>query len=101
MTDLEMAPIFPVTALAKNPKQVRDAARKSVVRVTENGCGAFVFMSEDALRDLVRREREDAAYEVYVQEAVGRGVADIAAGRFVDSRVKLFAEAKRRRDARA
>lgn len=101
MTDLTMTPIFPVTALTKNPKEVREAARKQVVRITENGRGAFVFMSEEALQDLVSREREDAAYEAYVREAVGRGVADIEAGRFASSRAEMFAEAKGRRDGRA
>lgn len=46
MTDLAMVPIFPVTALSKDSKEVRDAARTSPVRITENGRGAYVFMSE-------------------------------------------------------
>lgn len=61
MTDLAMVPIFPVTALSKDSKEVRDAARTSPVRITENGRGAYVFMSEDVLSDLVRREREMCA----------------------------------------
>lgn len=61
MTDLAMAPIFPVTALSEDSKEVRDAARTSPVRITENGRGAYVFMSEGVLSDLVRREREMCA----------------------------------------
>ena len=61
MTDLAMVPIFPVTALSKDSKEVRDAARTSPVRITENGRGAYVFMSEGVLCDLVRREREMCA----------------------------------------
>lgn len=61
MTDLAMAPIFPVTALSKDSKEVRDAARTSPVRIIENGRGAYVFMSEGVLSDLVRRERETCA----------------------------------------
>ena len=61
MTDLAMAPILPAMALSKDSKEVRDAARTSPVRITENGRGAHVFMSEGVLSDLVRRERETCA----------------------------------------
>lgn len=61
MTDLAMAPIFPVMALSKDSREVRDAARTFPVRITENGRGAYVFMSEGVLSDLVRRERETCA----------------------------------------
>lgn len=61
MTDLAMVPIFPVTALSKDSKEVRDAARTSPACITENGRGAYVFMSEGVLSDLVRRERETCA----------------------------------------
>lgn len=46
MTDLAMAPILPAMALSKDSKEVRDAARTSPVCITENGRGAYVFMSE-------------------------------------------------------
>lgn len=64
LTDLAMAPIFPVTVLSKDSKEVRDAARTSPVRITENGRGAYVFTSEGVLSDLVRREREVAGPSV-------------------------------------
>lgn len=53
------------------------------------------------LSDLVRREREDAASEAHVLESVGRGVDDLAEGRFVTSRSEMFTEAAGRREARA
>lgn len=61
MTDLAMAPILPAMALSKDSKEVRDAARTSPVCITENGRGAYVFMGEGVLSDLVRREREMCA----------------------------------------
>lgn len=97
MTELSMAPIFPITALSKDAKTVKAEAEKSPVRITENGRGAYVFMSEKVFRSLVDRERADAAYEAYLLDSVGQGVADVAAGRVVTSRSEMFAEAARRR----
>lgn len=97
MTELSMAPIFPITALSKDSKSVKEAADKGLVRITENGRGAYVFVSEQELAKIIERERADAAYEAYLLDAVGQGVADVEAGRFVTSREAMFAEAAKRR----
>ena len=78
-----MEPIFSMTTLQRNPNKVKEAARGSVVRITEQGTGAYVFCSEDAFEQRIAREREDAAYEARLLDAVGRGIADIEAGRYV------------------
>ena len=43
-----MEPIFSMTTLQRNPKQVKTAAHDSIVRITEQGAGAYVFCSEEA-----------------------------------------------------
>lgn len=91
------APIFPITALTKQPKEVKEAADCGPVRITENGRGAYVFISERALNDLIERERADAAYEAYLLDAVEQGVQDIEAGRYVTSRAEMFQQADQRR----
>ena len=101
MTELAMAPIFPITALSKEPREVKAAAQNGFVRITENGRGAYVFASEQALSELVARERADAAYEAYLLAEVGKGADDIVRGNYTTSRAAMFAEAARRRDAHA
>ena len=87
------APIFPITPLSKQSKEVKDAADKGPVRITENGRGAYVFMSEQALNDLIERERADAAYEAYLPDAVHRGAIAIEEGRSSTRREQMFARA--------
>ena len=95
-----IAPCYPITALSKEVKSVKADANEGPVRITENGRGAYVFIGEKAFAELIQREREDAAYEAYLLETVGRGVMDVEAGRTVNSREAMFAEAARRREAR-
>jgi len=88
-----MEPIFSMTALQRTPSLVKDAASSSVVRITEQGSGAYVFCSEEAFEQRIAKERADAAYEARLLEAVDRGVADIAAGRYVTSVDVAFSRA--------
>ena len=80
-----MEAIYPITALQKNTKEVRERGRKELVHLTENGASAFVFCAEEVLEELIRREREDAAWEARFCEAVSTGITDISAGRYVTS----------------
>lgn len=82
-----------MTALQRSPNEVKKAARDSVVRITEQGAGAYVFCSEDAFEKRIARKREDAAYEARLLEAVGRGVAYIEAGRYTMSIDEAFTRA--------
>lgn len=97
MSVYEQPKIFPITALAKNVKAVKEAAQDSVVQITENGYGAYVFTSMQAFQDLIKREREDAAYEREFMQAVERGEADLKAGRYVTSIDDAFQEAAKLR----
>lgn len=81
--DMTMNPIFPVTALQKRQAEVKRAAQDSVVRITENGVGAYVFCSESVFEKALAEAAEAAAYEERVSLAVERGRQDYAEGRVV------------------
>lgn len=51
-----MDAIYSVTALRDHPREVKQAARERLVRITENGNGAYVFCSEEVFQ----REVDDA-----------------------------------------
>lgn len=85
-----MEPNYSMTTLKCNPSQVKSATRDNVVRITEQGMGAYVFCSEEVFEERIAKEREDAAYEARLIESVGRGVADIQAGRHVTSLDEAF-----------
>lgn len=76
-----MEPIYPVTALQKKQGEVKEAARKGIVRITENGAGAFVFCSEEVYEQKMKEVADQAAYETLVAAALERGFADIEAER--------------------
>ena len=88
-----MEPIYSMTTLQRSPGKVKEDARRGLVRITEQGSGSYVFCGEDAFEDYIARQREDAAYEARIIEAVGRGLADIDAGRFTESVDEAFARA--------
>ena len=75
-------PIYPITALQKKTADVKEAAQRDVVRITENGAGAYVFASEEVFEARIREEVEQAVEEAILAYAIERGRADIAAGRF-------------------
>lgn len=82
--DLTMNPIFPVTALQKRQGEVKRAAQENVVRITENGVGAYVFCSESVFEQALAQAAEAAAYEERIAAAIERGRADYAEGRTVN-----------------
>lgn len=96
-----MEPIFSMTTLQRNPSQVKEAARDSLVRITEQGAAAYVFCSEEAFERRIAAEREDAAFEARLVEAVGRGISDIESGRFFTSAKEAFAHADKLRKKHA
>ena len=73
-----MDAIYPVTALQKQQGEVKKAAQAGIVRITENGKGAYVFCSEEVFE---RMMQQVAASEARLAALVNRGHADIAAGR--------------------
>lgn len=88
-----MEPLFSMTTLQRNPSAVKESAQRELVRVTEQGGAGYVFASEDVFERFIARERADAAYEARLMEAVGRGIADIDAGRFTTDVDEAFSRA--------
>lgn len=76
--------VFPVSALQKNQREVREAAKTKMIRITENGSSAYVFCSEDVLEQTINRAIEEALYERECLEAIERGERDIQEGRCVN-----------------
>lgn len=91
----------PITTLQRNPSQVKSAARDNVVRITEQGMGAYIVCSEGVFEERIAKEREDAVYEARLIESVGRGVADIQTRRYVTSLDEAFECAAELRRSRA
>lgn len=76
--------IYSTTALSTRQREVKDAARESIVHITENGNGAFVFCSEEIFEEEIRKAREEAAYEARLDAVLGRSRDDFAAGRYYE-----------------
>lgn len=79
-----MATIFSSAALKSHQREVKDAAQKDVVHITENGNGAYVFMSEGLFQQKLSEAAEEAAYTERMRTAIRTGRADIAAGHYVE-----------------
>ena len=86
-----------MTTLQKNPSEVKKQAQHDLVRITEQDGTGYIFCSEEAFERRIEKEREEAAYEARLVDAVGRGIADIEAGRYVTSIEEAFKEADKRR----
>lgn len=91
-----MEAIFPISALQKKQSVVKQAARDGIVRITENGVGAYVFCAEDVFKRALEEAAEDAAYEARMAAVIERGRADVAAGRVVRGREAFEDEVARR-----
>lgn len=76
-----MEPIYSSSALRDRQREVKDAARKGVVRITENGNGAFVFCSEEVYEKQLRQAVEEALYAERMAQVIRDGQKDAAAGR--------------------
>ena len=48
-----MDAIYSATALRDHPREVKRAAQERLVRITENGKGAYVFCSEEVFQQQI------------------------------------------------
>lgn len=92
-----MDAIFSSTALRDRQAEVKKAAREGVVRITENGAGAFVFCSDEVFQQQLDAAAERALYCASVEGAIARGRAAYAAGDYVEGAEAAFAQATRLR----
>ena len=95
-----LEPIYPITALQKKTAEVKEAARQNVIRITENGVGAYVFASEEVFERSMREAAERAVEEALLSGVIERGRADIAAGKYLVGDA-AWDEVERRAAARA
>lgn len=65
--------VYPVSALQRNSREVRDAAKEKLLRITENGASAYIFCSEEVLERTIDQAVEEALYERECLEAIERG----------------------------
>lgn len=95
-----MDKVYSSTALKERQSEVKAAAREGLVRITENGAGAFVFCSDEVFQREIDDAVERALYTARVEEAVLRGRAAAREGRTVEGIEAARAEVARRRAAR-
>ena len=79
-----MEAIYPISALAKDQKTVKQAAREGLVRITEHGSAAFVFCSEEILEQRINEAVEEALFQARLQATIAQGRDDIASGRYIE-----------------
>lgn len=99
--NMSMEPIYPITALQKKTAEVKAAAQEDVVRITENGAGAYIFATEEVYEQKIQEAVEEAVYIARIADAIERGRADIAAGRYIEGSDAAWAEIERRAAAYA
>lgn len=90
-------PIFPITALQKKQAEVKEAARHDIVRITENGAGAYVFATEEVYERKMREAIDQAVEDALIADAIEKGRADIAAGRYYEGTEAFLAAVEERR----
>lgn len=73
--------IYPISALQKKQREVKEAAAKGIVRITEQGAGAYIFSSEEQYAAAIKKAQEEAVYEARLHDAIVSGRADMKAGR--------------------
>lgn len=95
-----MDKVYSSTALKERQGEVKAAAREGLVRITENGSGAFVFCSDEVFQREIDDAVERALYTARVEEAVLRGRAAVREGRVVEGIEAARAEVAKRRNAR-
>ena len=76
-----MKTIYSSVALRDRQREVKDAARKDVVHITENGNGAFIFCSEEVFEKYMRRAADEALYAERMAQVVQEGREDVTKDR--------------------
>ena len=97
MAIFESCDIYPASALVKIQPEVKAAAKKRMVRITEHGRAAFVFASEDVFQREVDEAVAEALEAIEIRQAIKRGREDFATGHFVTGIDAARAELDRRR----
>lgn len=91
--------IYSSSALKTRQREIKDAARRDVVHITENGNAAFVLLSEELFAQRLRQAREEAAYEERMRQVILAGREDQREGRVIIGTNALLEEVDRLRSA--
>ncbi len=76
-------PIYSFAALKSRQREVKDRANSEIVHLTENGNAAYILCSEEVFARELAKAADEARFDQELREAIERGRADIAAGRYV------------------
>ena len=79
-----MDAIFSATALRDHPREVKEVAKERLVRITENGKGAYIFCSEEVFQRAIDEAVERELYLQRAADVIAQGMADVKAGRYVE-----------------
>ena len=74
-----MEPIFPISALQKDAAAVRAAAKDSIVRLTVDGRGMYIFSTEELFEDYVQRRIREALLEQRIAEGCANRLGMVCA----------------------
>ena len=88
-----MEPICSMTTLWRNPPEVKDAAKTTSFALPNGALMPMCSSGGEAFEKRVAQERESSAFVARLVVAVGRGVADIKAGRYVTTVDEAFSRA--------
>lgn len=80
-----MEAIYPISSLQKEQSDVKKAATRDLVRITENGRAAYIFCSEDVFESRLESARAEARTEILLRQIIQRSDEDIATGRVYTS----------------
>ena len=95
-------PIYPSTALKNKQREIKALADETIVYITENGYGNYIFVSKEVYERELQNAVEEALYEQRFAEALEASLRDVEEGRVYDySREELWAEIERRHALRA
>lgn len=78
-----ITPIYSFAALKSKQREVKDRAKDEIVHLTENGNAAYIFCSEEVFAREIARASDEARFEQELRDAIEKGRADIAAGRYI------------------
>ena len=78
-----MDAIYSATALRNHPREVK-RAQERLVRITENGKGAYVFCSEEVFQQQIDDAVERALYVQRAEAAIDAGRRAFEAGDYIE-----------------
>ena len=89
-------PIYPSTALKNKQREIKALADETVVYITENGYGEYIFVSKEVYEREIEKAVEEALYEQRLYEALEEAEEDERLGRVYYTREDMWAAVEER-----